>query len=795
MLIFCASLVTLRNHLGPIDLFLHMAKKATRKKRPAAKAGRRWWPWIRNFTLLAAVLGLVALVIIDRQVRLKFEGKKWALPARVYAQPLELYDQARMSPELLEAQLKRLGYQPVVKISGSGQFERVQQGGVANYVIATRGFDFWDRKEAAEIWQLRLRHGRVDFLKPQSGPDDVMRLEPEQIGGIFPAHLEDRELVKLADIPPLLGETLIAVEDKHFLDHQGISFRAIARALVANIQAGGVAQGGSTLTQQLVKNFYLTNERSLTRKGLEAVMALLLELHYSKAEILETYLNEVYLGQQGAKSINGFALASLHYFRKPLAELGTDQIALLVGLVKGASYYNPWRSPERAKARRDLVLGVMRDTGLISAQQYQHNVARPLRISKQNSEPVTRYANFLDLVKRQLKRDYDSADLQSEGLRIFTTLDVRVQSQVEQQLANQLKRIEADYKLAANGLQGAAIVVQVGTAEVLALAGDRKPSVAGFNRALDAHRQIGSLAKPAVFLAALSQPQSYQLSTLISDSPVRVAGPDGEWAPRNYSHQSHGEVPLVEALAHSYNQATARLGMQLGLSRVASALSQLGGAAEVPRVPAMLLGAVNMTPIDVAEQYHTLAADGFYSPLRAIRDVTTREGKPLNRYALAVEPRFSPAAVYQLQYGLRAVMREGTGKGAYQYLPAELDVAGKTGTTNDQRDSWFAGFSADHVAVAWVGRDDNGTTPLTGATGALPIWANIMANIDTQSLNAPAPEGIAFHWVDGPSGRASAENCQHARWVPFSAGREPEGRAPCAYVENPIKFWWKNLWQ
>ena len=349
--------------------------------------------------------------------------------------------------------------------------------------------------------------------------------------------------------------------------------------------------------------------------------------------------------------------------------------------------------------------------------------------------------------------------------------------------------------MSADTLQGAAIVAQVGSAEVLALAGDRKASVAGFNRALDAHRQIGSLAKPAVYLAALTQPQSYQLSTLVSDQPVRVSGPDGEWAPRNYSHISHGEVPIYQALAHSYNQATARLGMQLGLARVASTMSKLGGSAELPLVPAMLLGAVNMTPIEVVEHYHTLAADGFYSPLRAIRDVTTREGEPLKRYALAVEPRFSSAAVYQLQYGLRAVMREGTGKGAYQYLPADLDVAGKTGTTNDQRDSWFAGFSADHVAVTWVGRDDNGTTPLTGAKGALPLWANIMANIDTQSLNAPAPEGIAFHWVDGPSGRASEENCQNARLLPFSAGKLPEGRAPCAYVENPVKFWWKSLWQ
>lgn len=772
-----------------------MAKKSTRKKSPSLPRPRRWWPWLRNFFLLASVFGLIALVIIDQQVRSKFEGKKWALPARVYAQPLEVFEGEALTATKLEAHLKRLGYQPVARISGPGQFERRFDAARADFVLSSRGFKFWDKQDLPDVWQFSIADGKVARLTSKTQAEDLLRLEPEQIGGIFPSHLEDRLLVRLSEIPPLLGETLIAVEDKDFLRHQGVSMRAIGRAIVANIRARGVAQGGSTLTQQLVKNFYLTNEKSLSRKGLEAVMAILLELHYSKSEILETYLNEVYLGQEGAKSINGFALASQHYFRKPLNELSTDQIALLVGLVKGASYYNPWRSPTRAKERRDLVLGVMRSNGLISEAVYNQSLARPLRVATQNSESVTRYANFLDLVKRQLKRDYDSADLQSEGLRIFTTLDVMVQAQVEQQLGQRLNRIETDYQLQSDSLQGAVVVAKVGSAEIVALAGDRKPSVAGFNRALDARRQIGSLAKPAVYLAALEQPNSFQLSTLISDAPVRVAGPDGEWAPRNYSLESHGEVPLFEALAHSYNQATARLGMQLGLARVAQVITQLGGEVDVPRVPAMLLGALSMAPIDVAEHYHTLAADGFYSPLRAIREVTTREGEPLKRYALSVEQRFSPSAVYQLQYAMRAVMREGTGKGAYQVLPPNLDVAGKTGTTNDQRDSWFAGFSGEHVAVAWIGKDDNGTTPLTGATGALPLWAAIMAVIDTQGLDAPAPSGIEFHWVDGATGRGSGENCANARLLPFTAGKIPEGRAPCDYVENPIKYWWKNLWQ
>lgn len=764
-----------------------MAKRRARGR----ASGTSWRLWLWRLLALSAVLGLVAVVLLDIQVRSKFEGRKWAVPAHVYARPFEAYEGMQLKPAVLEAQLKSLGYQPVASLSGPGQFERRHRGAETLFAINSRGFEFWDQAEPPARWDLIFSGDQLTRLVG----GNLLRLEPEKIGGIYPAHQEDRQLVRLQDIPPLLGETLLAVEDKHFLEHQGVSIRAIGRALLANVKAGGVAQGGSTITQQLVKNFYLSNERSLSRKGMEAIMALLLEWHYSKAEILETYLNEVYLGQQGAKSINGFGLASQHYFRRPLNELGVDQIALLVGLVKGASYYNPWRSPARAKERRDLVLGIMREAGLINERQHRIESQRPLRVAAPNQEPITRYANFLDLVKRQLRRDYSADDLQSEGLRVFTTLETGVQDQVEKTLASSLKRVEADRGLSAGSLQGAVVVARVGSAEVLALAGDRTPSLAGFNRALDARRPIGSLAKPAVYLAAFEQSPEYQLNSRISDEPVRVAGPDGEWAPTNYDRESHGPVPLYQALAQSYNQATARLGMQLGLNNVARTMERLGGEVAVPRVPAMLLGAVDMSPLAVTEQYHTLAADGFYSPLRAILEVTDQRGRPLNRYPLAVEQRFDAQSVFLLHYALRSVMREGTGKQAYRQLPAELDVAGKTGTTNDQRDSWFAGFSAEHVATVWVGRDDNGTTPLTGATGALPIWSEIVAGLGTRGLDAPAPAGVTYHWTDERNGLASSENCRFARPIPYSQGLAPSGKADCEWVQNPLMHWWKKLWQ
>lgn len=420
------------------------------------------------------ILGVWSLYL-DKVVREKFEGKKWSLPARVYSRPLELYEGLPLTPVLFEKELEALGYRTATPVSSSGQMSRRSASSTeVTYEIFTRGFNFWDKKEEPQRFSLRIDDGKVASLMDEKGNAiPLVRMEPEEIGGIYPNNIEDRVLVKLDQLPPLLGETLLAVEDKHFLEHHGVSPEAILRAMWVNAREGEVVQGGSTLTQQLVKNFYLTSEQSLTRKIPEAIMSVLLELHYSKSEILETYINEVYLGRSGSREIHGFGLAAQHYFRQPLHELNPQEIALLVGLVKGASFYNPWRNPERAKKRRNLVLDVMRQENLIDDKQLKLAQAAPLGLAAESDVSLINYPAFVDLVKRQLKQDYQEDDLRKEGLRIFTTIAPMVQRLAEKAVATRVAQLEKQYKQ--KDLQVSMVVTSVGSGEILALIGDKNP--------------------------------------------------------------------------------------------------------------------------------------------------------------------------------------------------------------------------------------------------------------------------------------------------------------------------------
>lgn len=766
--------------------------RPTRTTQPRSKRGHsnqrhwlnplRWW----KFWLPLVLAGAVGVVYLDHLVREKFEGKKWALPARVYAQPLELYAGLLLRRQELIDELRALGYQTAPYAQRPGQMS-LESGQVR---AQTRGFAFWDQDEPATTFAAEFNGSSLVALKDGRGnPLDIVRLEPQEIGGIYPAHMEDRMLVRLQDIPPLLGEALIAVEDRHFLDHHGVSPRGIARAAWANLRSGSVVQGGSTLTQQLVKNFYLNQERRFTRKLVEAVMALSLDYHYSKSEILETYINEVYLGQSGARAIHGFALGSQYYFRQPLAELRIHQIALLVGLVKGASYYNPWNHPERALERRNLVLTVLRDEELISEFDYRLARKQGLDIVDNTPTNIYSYPAFIELVKRQLQREYQEEDLRNEGLRIFTTLSPRLQASAERALSERLQRLEQDFQVEDNTLQGAVVVTGVGSGEILAVVGDRDRSYAGFNRALDSRRPIGSLVKPAVYLTALAQPERYTLVTQVDDAPVTITTDTGKlWQPQNFSRESHGMVPLYQALAQSYNQASARLGMELGLDEVIDTLHQLGVEGDIRELPALLLGTLELSPMEVNNLYQTIATEGVATPQRAIRAVLDADGEPLSRYPLEPETRFASQPVHLLQFAMKQAMREGTGKTIYQLLPKNLTVAGKTGTTNDQRDSWFAGFTGDHLAVVWVGRDDNGPTPLTGATGAMRVWGDLMAGLSTRSLDQPPPPKVSYHWVDPVTGGLSSENCQDSVRIPFVAGSEPDLESRCRRVKT--RFPW-----
>lgn len=767
-----------------------------RRNRTRRKSTRRRSPWPRLLVGLVVVLAAY-LVYLDFQVRHQFDGKRWSLPARVYARPLELYAGLPLSADQLAAELNALHYQPVRSPHQPGEVSRNRDV----FHLITRPFVHWDGQEPAHNVRLTIRDGAVsDLVDAASGrSESLVRLDPVMVGSFYPAHNEDRVLVKLEDVPPMLVAALIAVEDRNFRTHHGIAPLSILRALWANIRAGGVVQGGSTLTQQLVKNFYLSSARTLTRKLNEAVMALMLEWHYGKDEILEAYLNEVYLGQDGQRAIHGFGLASHFYFERPLAELRVEQLALLVGLVKGPSYYSPHRHAERARARRNLVLDVMAANGLLDEAQAARLKSSGLGVKAYRKKAINTFPAFLDLVRRQLARDYREEDITSEGLRIFTTLDPQVQWQLEQVLGRRLATLEQARGLPGNTLQGAAVVTTVQGGEVLALAGDRAPKYAGFNRALFAKRQVGSVIKPAVYLTALEQPQNYTLATLLDDDLLTWVAPNGTtWAPRNYDRQFHGRVPLYQALAHSYNVATARLGLDIGIEPILSTLHRLGIDEDLPAYPSLVLGAVELSPLQVTQMYQTLASGGFRTPLRAIRAVLTAAELPLQSYPLRVKAAVEPAPAYLLTTALQHAAREGTGRALYQVLPESLDIAGKTGTTDELRDSWFAGYTGDRLAVVWVGRDDNGPTGLTGSTGALLIWRDLFARLGEPGLPPSTVEGIEIQAIDPASGLRADRGCPDAVELPFIEDSAPAEMAPCARgglsFERPVD-WFKELFQ
>ncbi|MAE20987.1 MAG: penicillin-binding protein 1B [Pseudomonas sp.] len=719
------------------------AKKSSEKKssakKPAAKkpatkntgTGRsgRWLASLVSLTLVLGILGGAYLVYLDSQVRAAFDGKKWALPAKVYARPLALYPGLLLSPEQLESELVWADYRKVNQATRPGTFTREGD----EWIIIRRGFPYWDGAEGVREIRVRLQHQRIETLMDDSGQQPLIRLEPQYIGGIFPSHNEDRELVKLDQVPPVLVAALIVTEDQHFFDHWGLSFQGIARALVANVKAGRTVQGGSTLTQQLVKNFFLSNERSLTRKAQEALMSLLLELHYDKEEILETYINEVYLGQSGRRGIHGFGLAARFYFGKPLAELKTSEIATLVGLVKGASFYNPRRHPERAKERRDLILGLMAKHSIISDAERLRAVSDALITASPRRAGQREFPAFLERAKAELQQDYRLQDLQTEGLRVFTTLDPWLQSSVERAAEGHLSRLErgGPSSDSNNSLEVAAVLTSVDGGEIRALLGGRDATYFGFNRALNAQRAIGSLAKPAVFLAAL-RTDNYHWGMLLDDSPVTVTGQDGSvWTPKNYDGKSHGNVAMADALERSLNQATARLGMTLGLEAVIDEFHRLGVERAIPAYPSLLLGAMSLTPLEVAQLYQTIASEGFLMPLRTIDAVTTGQGEMLSSYAIRGQQVYDPALIAWLRAGLEGVVSRGTAKGLAS-LP--LPLAGKTGTSDDQRDAWFAGFDNRHLGVIWVGYDDNRPMNVTGSSGALPIWRDTFKRSGVEPL-------------------------------------------------------------
>ena len=707
--------------------------------------GKRGWFWLL-LKLLIVFIVLLAIygVYLDQKIRSRIDGKVWQLPAAVYGRMVNLEPEMTISKNEMVKLLEATQYRQVTKMTRPGEFT-VQAKSIE---MIRRPFDFPDSKEGQVRARLTFDGDHIDTIENMENNRQFgfFRLDPRLITMLSSPNGEQRLFVARNGFPDLLVDTLLATEDRHFYEHDGVSLYSIGRAVLANLTAGRTVQGASTLTQQLVKNLFLSSERSYWRKANEAYMAVLMDARYSKDRILELYMNEVYLGQSGDNEIRGFPLASLYYFGRPVEELSLDQQALLVGMVKGASIYNPWRNPKLALERRNLVLRLLQQQQVIDQELYDMLSARPLGVQPRGGV-ISPQPAFMQMVRQELQAKLGDKVKDLSGVKIFTTFDSVAQDAAEKAAVEGIPALKKQRKL--SDLETAMVVVDRTTGEVRAMVGGAEPQFAGYNRAMQARRSIGSLAKPATYLTALSQPNQYRLNTWIADAPIALRQPNGQvWSPQNDDKQYSGQVMLVDALTRSMNVPTVNLGMALGLPAVTDTWLKLG----VPKdqlhpVPAMLLGALNLTPIEVAQAFQTIASGGNRAPLSALRSVIAEDGTPLYQSFPQAERAVPAQAAYMTLWTMQQVVQRGTGRQLGAKYPG-LHLAGKTGTTNNNVDTWFAGIDGREVVITWVGRDNNQPTKLYGASGAMSIYQRYLANQSPVPLTLTPPEDIVDMGVD-----------------------------------------------
>ena len=736
---------------------------------------------ILTAALVVCAIGLGFLVPyvmhLNAQVTERFGQLRWQVPTRVYARPLVLAPGVAMDAGTLKVELAAAGYVD----DGKGQAPSSYQVQGNRFVIANRGYIDIDGRIPAQRIEVRLAGGQVAALNRVDGDRlKAARLDPARIATLYGSRQEERRLVRIEDVPELLVTGLQAVEDRDFSRHHGIDVSGMARALwVAVRSRGETMQGASTLTQQLARSGLLGigKERKLTRKFNEILYALIMEARYDKRTILEAYFNQVYLGQRGNQAIHGVASGAEFWFGRNLDVLSTEQVALLVGLVKGPSYYDPRRHPERALDRRNFVLGKFLENGLIDQAEHDRAVKAPLGVPDSPSMlAANRFPAYIDLVRRQLGNDYHESELQGAGLSVFTGMSPSAQAYAEGAVSHTIKSLENRRR---PELQAGLVLTDVHGGDVLAVVGSRNVEEHGFNRAVEAQRQVGSLLKPYVYLLGLARPSDWSLSSWVDDSPVTVdLGRGKQWTPGNSDGRSHGTVRMIDALAHSYNQATVRLGMEVGPERLARLVNVLSGITAEPN-PSLILGATDQSPYAMAQLYQFLASGGEIQPLRAVRGVVAADGKLLKRYdkAPAAAQEGDRIAANLVTVALQQVVSGGTARGLLGDGLGRLNAAGKTGTSNDGRDSWYAGYTGDHLAVVWMGNDQNAPTGLYGASGAMRVWSGIFRKLPSAPLKVDS-RALEWQWVSEGSNTTTDEGCPGARYLPFVPGHAPE-RVAC----------------
>jgi penicillin-binding protein 1B len=725
---------------------------------------------------------------LENIVTAKFEGRKWQFPSKIYSDTFLLYVGMNLRMEELWDKLRRLGYRETGNApKAKGEYRFVRKAGLVEIYL----HDFVYPLEAFNGIPVRIYLQGATIAKMEKADNEELfslELEPELVTGLYDRIWEERRVVNLAEVPPLLVQAILIIEDERFYRHQGIDPVAILRASWANLRSGGIVQGGSTLTQQLMKNFFLDDERTFRRKVKEALMAVVAERKYAKEEILENYLNEIYLGQKGAQGIFGVWEASKFYFSKEPSELTTGEMALLAGLIRAPNRYSPYRSVEFATRRRNVVLRKMQEEGIITRRQYE--AAQREVIQRRELVKVANDAPFyVDFLKRELAQNYPNEVLTAEGLRIFTSLDLQLQRIAEKELSDGLKKLEQTYPhLRKRGeedhLEGAIVVIKPQTGEIKAMVGGRDYQKSQFNRVFQARRQPGSTFKPFTYLAAMMYGvqdggKKFTPAALVDDSPFTWSYEGQEWTPRNYKDEYFGMVTFRTALEKSLNSATVHIAKDVGISRVRDIAYRLGIESSLPALPSLVLGGVEVTPLELARAFATLANNGVRTQPLAVKQVMDQADRVLEKRYIQVEKEITPQLAFMMNYLLKGVLDRGTGRGA-RAQGFDRPAAGKTGTTNDLKDAWFVGYTPDLLAVVWVGFDNQTKLDLSGAQAALPIWTEFMkrATAGTPVTDFIPPPGIKIVDIDPLSGYLATPNCPQVIREAFLEGEEPSGFCP-----------------
>jgi penicillin-binding protein 1B len=713
-----------------------------------------------SIILLLAVLSVAMyMAILSKEIDRRFSGRPWDIPSRVYSDTTLLYQGQKINFDLLVKKLGRLGYRKSDHAPGKQGEMSVSANSITVYL---HDFNAPTYQQDSRLVLIDIRNGeilRINDLKTNTY-DSLLELEPEELMLYYGPKWERRQLLSIRKLPPHVVHAILAAEDHDYYEHQGISFKGIVRAFIQNIRAGRISQGASTITQQVARMFFLTQEVSFRRKIKEQIIAVVLELKFTKADILEIFLNETNWGQQGSAAIVGLAEAARFYFDKEASELSVAEAATLGVIIRNASYYSPYRNPDKLLERRNTVLSIMREKGWIDEAIFAEALATPLEAVEYTTR--SRHARyFTDYLTGQLAELYPLDTLTKEGLSIFTTIDTQVQQAAEEALNRGLATLEAaDRRLQRKDpgerLQGAVVVMQPRTGYILAMTGGRDYGISQFNRAADAVRQPGSAFKPFVYVSALDRLTPV---TRLKNTPQEYIIDGKPWIPKNFEEDAPAELTLREALAYSQNIATINLAFYndfvwgpditsvnlsyvMGLKRMQNVVMSFHlPSPEIP-YPSMVLGTQELSPLILARAYCAFAADGVLPFPLSVSSVVDEKGDVLERRHASIERVISPARAYLMNDLLRSVVESGTGR-SLKDLGIHWPVAGKTGTTNDTRDAWFVGYTPNILAVVWVGFDNNDPVHFTGSRAALPIWADLMKAL---------PQYVSGEWFVEPSG-------------------------------------------